>query len=1125
MSTKKRPSSPTKAHIKLVHPSQKLETSRAAEAAVLSEKSKINGGKRGNPSEKDEDQKLGLQRLRTAVQEANADSEASTKTRTTVPIATVGPSPFQGQVYHIRGVRFFKATGPHQEPQKAALAFGQSHDHTFYFAHQNQWGYAYASCPNAEEFCEWYDQYQGTKHFYELILQGKPACLCLDVEKYQMQRDDNEAQCLLEDVLDLVLAALQKVELYPTLNSFVISVGSRDVSNGYKVSYHISHPGIVFETFEGHQKAFFETCLLPLVNRRMQPEDDPDAPDLWLGNNAEPTKDIVDSSIYTKNRQMRLVGSSKFGSDQPLVLMRGMARDSLVSAPQQSVNVVVDGLVITNKKVKGQKRTLQKAAQQRLPAVVPPTPANPFTQQQQLSSVLTLLRKFDPHSSLMEKEPGRFYDVRTNGVRVCPFKETHSSQNGYIKVAEDGTVWYHCYPSGQAKACAGKGAIIGKLDGPADQVLNTNGLASVTIYSAQYVRPLHLRTRVLAVRAHCGSGKSKATNDLIVRVRGMQALLTGGFISDDTKRIIIISPRISFSKAIMGALKLHGFVLYSDVDNLHDCVRLIVQYESLHRLLEGSIQYDLVILDELETILECALSTKTNKRHLLINGRVFEALNKNAHKVVALDADLSNKGLDMLKTMVGAENITLDINTYQRLPRTLSLYEDDLVWRQHLHEKITEHKRLIIAVTSKEFADKHIVPLLQTVAHAYYHVDNKDEREALIDINEEWCKYQVVMFTPCITVGCDFSVHDHFHEVWAMAASNSAVPRQLFQMMWRCRHPKSPIMHVLVKRAVFEGDLPLTTDAVMAALRRKIVHCSDIESELRANWRLQVGDDMRMQWVGDDDWLTQVYAHSEVEKNRAKKDFVSEVERLAKEKQCDVVRANSSILSRSHSQTPQDEMFKQQQIETFDATDLVDNISELKWCGDELSAWLCRKHDYCAQFKVAVDGQHWWDCHRRLSTLYSIQRVHTQNPAAQLEAEASDGPQHVAFDKTHFACIHMMHQLAAWLGLTSPLDTDTALTKAVWQEAAKSILPAQERLSSVFDVRIRLTETAEPWQQAKTITNQVYTNYVRGSFKVATQSWKRGATRGDRTYKLQFEILTGLQTFWDVSQTLVGALL
>eukprot|EP00052_Salpingoeca_macrocollata_P014843 m.117290 g.117290 ORF g.117290 m.117290 type:complete len:76 (-) comp19468_c0_seq4:253-480(-) len=45
------------------------------------------------------------------------------------------------------------------------------------------------------------------------------------------------------------------------------------------------------------------------------------------------------------------------------------------------------------------------------------------------------------------------------------------------------------------------------------------GAAEAITYSEPRGRPLRFHTRVLAVRAHCGAGKSHQANELIKRVR------------------------------------------------------------------------------------------------------------------------------------------------------------------------------------------------------------------------------------------------------------------------------------------------------------------------------------------------------------------------------------------------------------------------------------------------------------------------------------------------------------------------------------------------------------------------------------------------------------------------------
>eukprot|EP00052_Salpingoeca_macrocollata_P000635 m.21492 g.21492 ORF g.21492 m.21492 type:complete len:207 (-) comp10723_c0_seq1:113-733(-) len=186
-----------------------------------------------------------------------------------------------------------------------------------------------------------------------------------------------------------------------------------------------------------------------------------------------------------------------------------------------------------------------------------------------------------------------------------------------------------------------------------------------------------------------------------------------------------------------------------------------------------------------------------------------------------------------------------------------------------------------------------------------------------------------------------------------------------------------------------------------------------------------------------------------------------------------------------------------------------------------VAALLLKKHKYCARFRVAVDGQHWGDCHQRLGVLYNMRRLQSRDAAAQLGSETADAERHGAVHHTHFESMLMLQQLAQWLGLErGPLDVGATLTKATWQNAADRVLTAQDRLGSVFGVKFRLTEDTEAWKQAKTMVNQVYSSYVGGGFKVV-QQLRKGAARGERVFKLVFDRATGDQAVLDVAEALV----
>jgi Mrp family chromosome partitioning ATPase len=110
---------------------------------------------------------------------------------------------------------------------------------------------------------------------------------------------------------------------------------------------------------------------------------------------------------------------------------------------------------------------------------------------------------------------------------------------------------------------------------------------------------------------------------------------------EDLRRVLVISSRVQFS--IMAASTFYGgFSLYLNPENLHDDY-LVCQYESLHKLMAQEVEpYDLIIIDEYESVLDCMVCFATNGGNMLLNAQVFQAFVRRAGtRVIALDADLS----------------------------------------------------------------------------------------------------------------------------------------------------------------------------------------------------------------------------------------------------------------------------------------------------------------------------------------------------------------------------------------------------------------------------------------------------------------------------------------------------
>lgn len=78
-------------------------------------------------------------------------------------------------------------------------------------------------------------------------------------------------------------------------------------------------------------------------------------------------------------------------------------------------------------------------------------------------------------------------------------------------------------------------------------------------------------------------------------------------------------------------------------------------------------RYDLVIVDEFESLVTQALSRSTNNSNIRRNAYVFMILLSFANKVLALDADLSPRGLRVLRTISDSDRFSLGSAGFDRI--------------------------------------------------------------------------------------------------------------------------------------------------------------------------------------------------------------------------------------------------------------------------------------------------------------------------------------------------------------------------------------------------------------------------------------------------------------------------
>lgn len=170
-------------------------------------------------------------------------------------------------------------------------------------------------------------------------------------------------------------------------------------------------------------------------------------------------------------------------------------------------------------------------------------------------------------------------------------------------------------------------------------------LWTLEVYSDRYVRPYPFRDwDTIAVQSQMGTGKTVQLFDVIKAY----------------DRILVLSARRSYSAFIKSELLTMElqFVNYMDVKgHLSGYNKLILQVESLHRISWAYEPYDLVVMDESESLLFQMNSTGTHRDYHKENYDMLERVVRDAKKVIAMDAFVTDRTLFFLDTMRVSESV------------------------------------------------------------------------------------------------------------------------------------------------------------------------------------------------------------------------------------------------------------------------------------------------------------------------------------------------------------------------------------------------------------------------------------------------------------------------------------
>jgi hypothetical protein len=415
--------------------------------------------------------------------------------------------------------------------------------------------------------------------------------------------------------------------------------------------------------------------------------------------------------------------------------------------------------------------------------------------------------------------------------RRCLFGVPHSRHWAEIRCVPTeckqmpARVTYYCHGCAHSTALFTSGtaavsAVVAAHTSSSEQTPGGGGIAYSTICS-RYIDPIRITPDdtgkgTLILKSGMGSGKTTQIRQYIESLPADASVLCIGY-----RRVLNSALASSF-----------GLVDYQQATRaeLPQCRRVCVQVDSLPRLLaEGGQQsdrvlrhaFDVVIVDESESTID-HFSSSTLAKKVLLCWKVFSLLLHNAKTLIMADADAGSRTLAVVRGLRVASSAAP--------PQLIENLDPDsglqmcscFVWMPSLDaflEKALDilckmNEPIYLATNSKIFAHAFMSIVL---AHASRYASAGGEgglvrtdvllidrdvpestKRRVKDCNDIWIHYKLVICTPTVGAGIDFSVPNYFHSTFVYATDRSTTPREINQQRGRVRFPKDKRCYMLI---------------------------------------------------------------------------------------------------------------------------------------------------------------------------------------------------------------------------------------------------------------------------------------------------------------------------------------
>ena len=292
----------------------------------------------------------------------------------------------------------------------------------------------------------------------------------------------------------------------------------------------------------------------------------------------------------------------------------------------------------------------------------------------------------------------------------------------------------------------------------------------------KYMKKWTNENKIFAIKSYYGSGKTYWLKQIMR--------------DNKFKRILWISYRQLYTASVCGELE-KEFNIISYKTGKFDSDKLMCQVESLKNI-NTSLKYDLVVLDEIESILnQTSSGTCHNKKETF---EILETIIEESDKVVALDGDFGNRAFTFLNKF--EEDFDIIRNIHKPPSRKFIFTNNHAQFEKMIDAKLKNKKKVVIPSMGEAYIRK-IHDKYKDTYKCILHTANTDDKlkDDLKDVNKTWGPKDLISYTNSIGAGIDYTVED-VDNIFVVLASKSCSQRDLTQMINRIRHVKCSTIYV-----------------------------------------------------------------------------------------------------------------------------------------------------------------------------------------------------------------------------------------------------------------------------------------------------------------------------------------